>query len=957
MAEVKATPRDLLKTIEFSTSEINKLIFHTFGGHVLEVEDEHFNHNSAVLLPDRAREEGADQSGDTKATGLAVLAAAYAHVKKKSNQKMLILGHTDTTGAADYNVVLSQMRADSVLAALTGDQAGWVKIALKQHKVEDYQLILKWANEAEGYGCDPGPITNTHNEATKAALIEFKKKYNEDFSKSIKEDDSVKKETWEAFFDVYMDVLMAIMDTDDAGLLNAQHSITFVDDKRKSVGCGENFPVEHKGEDKVADVKNRRVEILFFDPGEEPKLDCHPARDKCLKKKCEIYDNILFDFDRIDPKPLSLPLHRLRFQLGEIDKVFPKIVLKNSTDPGVRARLQAVGFLHQPLVQSEKTLKPFVQDAWDHFKTVVGKKDDEAAVGELQSMVKNVIVDQAKIPAPGEFGKIRFPGTYCVRSASHFDDETSVWLGNKSLGIVPIMVQVEIFRRRKWKNAGNEINVHFQLAKPDDIPDGSAVQPPKLRSTPITGAVKTVPQPPPPKTFTFNMTGSPDKYVKTEKARNPIKPPNDPQVDNAHQSVGGKRGNAVVGTDRDKNLLEITNAHPGINDELFLAEGGVSSHPDSVVVATNLDGLACLFFMPSWMGGDRYKIKAFLDPVRGRPSDGTEDFAVAQETGTFVVFRIMRVSKYLRWDYPAPSTNSQKVNCGSDLRDFDIAGTFVKEFGKAFLDVIVEPGSDKPRLITQAEWQQAIRLAKSKAKPTGLKQPYNVQVLLPEVDPAGTPGINNPSPGIVNFLTAAQYNAAAKGPPPAGLPAWPPAPDPDGASKVADAAAKKAAEKAAADYWSDMAQIRFAIQTEIIKFFSHNSISGVTIIQPPAMSNFEADVIVPYGTPGFHNSGWGGSVDRGCYVVFGKNVYDNPAFPYKETFNAMHEVGHVFYRPHQYTDPAQVNVSTGNNYDEHDYHDLCIMGYMPKASDFCGRCLFTFAGYKVAAMPANNPGP
>ena len=112
-------------------------------------------------------------------------------------------------------------------------------------------------------------------------------------------------------------------------------------------------------------------------------------------------------------------------------------------------------------------------------------------------------------------------------------------------------------------------------------------------------------------------------------------------------------------------------------------------------------------------------------------------------------------------------------------------------------------------------------------------------------------------------------------------------------------------------------------------------------------------------------SGWGG-MRRGCYIAFGTTVYTNPSFPYDHNSNCMHESGHTMYCPHQYTDGAQVNVgpggSSGGGFDEHDYHDLCVMGYMSRRTtagqaDFCGRCVLLFAGYDTHAMPANSPGP
>jgi hypothetical protein len=65
----------------------------------------------------------------------------------------------------------------------------------------------------------------------------------------------------------------------------------------------------------------------------------------------------------------------------------------------------------------------------------------------------------------------------------------------------------------------------------------------------------------------------------------------------------------------------------------------------------------------------------------------------------------------------------------------------------------------------------------------------------------------------------------------------------------------------------------------------------------------------------------------------------------------------VLYGVHQYTSAANFATMTGSVFDEHDYHDLCIMGYMACAGDFCGRCVLNRAGWNPRAFPANNPGP
>jgi hypothetical protein len=76
----------------------------------------------------------------------------------------------------------------------------------------------------------------------------------------------------------------------------------------------------------------------------------------------------------------------------------------------------------------------------------------------------------------------------------------------------------------------------------------------------------------------------------------------------------------------------------------------------------------------------------------------------------------------------------------------------------------------------------------------------------------------------------------------------------------------------------------------------------------------------------------------------------------------MHEFGHTLYCTHQYQFPAWVSdgtkgVTTGG-IAQHDFHDLCILGYMATwpGGDFCGRCLLMFAGWDTNGIPKNSPG-
>src|SRR5262245_7304023 len=326
----RITPRDRQKLFERITDQLHRFVLRRFQGFVLDVEDVHFHFDGAVLLPDFG-DCGVvvDPSDRDRITGLAVIRATYRHPDAHPERKTMIAGHTAREGRASYNIDLSQLRADNVLHLLEGNRASWVRIADQKHRVEDYQQILKWVDIIWGWGCDPGDVDNRPGSKTKAAVKTFQQQYNrgalhmpEGFQRNIAEDGVVGKETWGAFFDVYIQVLRFIVEVDEAGLIAKQQAIAprMLDPNKPTVGCGENHPLtanpvldrratrEEREEIRRLAQKDRRVEILFFDPGEEPLLDCHPRAKQCLPDKCEIFKEGFFDLDPLDCEPIPPPV-------------------------------------------------------------------------------------------------------------------------------------------------------------------------------------------------------------------------------------------------------------------------------------------------------------------------------------------------------------------------------------------------------------------------------------------------------------------------------------------------------------------------------------------------------------------------------------------------------------------------------------------------------------------------
>lgn len=199
-------------------------------GYVLEMEDVHFHHDSAVLMPDFAHCDTTSPSSEGNSdhfSGLAVIAACYAHAAEHPGQKLLITGHTDTSGTESYNQALSQKRADNVLSLLLGNNDGWVQVVNQQHQVEDCQQILKWIADVWFWDCDPGPVDNKKGPQTETGIAVFQSSYNREFQKSLTEDGKVGPQTWGAIFDVYMQMLWSMMGTDEPGLVRARQSLTF----------------------------------------------------------------------------------------------------------------------------------------------------------------------------------------------------------------------------------------------------------------------------------------------------------------------------------------------------------------------------------------------------------------------------------------------------------------------------------------------------------------------------------------------------------------------------------------------------------------------------------------------------------------------------------------------------------------------------------------------------------
>jgi outer membrane protein OmpA-like peptidoglycan-associated protein len=246
----------------------------------VEVADELFRTNSSVVLPEGEAPSG-DAAQQSALTSIGAFASALRFNDENPGKRVLVAGHTDTEGASDFNQTLSNERANCALACLMGDRDAFKTICDGRHTVSDIKQILAWVARAFpdlAFDCDPGAIDDDADSAVDPTR-RFQTAYNQNKSAlgatadDLNADGDVGPLTWGAIFDCYEFSLQQELGVGADGLTALRAEIIFVDDDRKALGFGENFPVDELGVDNYRSQASRRAEILFFDADEVPDTE------------------------------------------------------------------------------------------------------------------------------------------------------------------------------------------------------------------------------------------------------------------------------------------------------------------------------------------------------------------------------------------------------------------------------------------------------------------------------------------------------------------------------------------------------------------------------------------------------------------------------------------------------------------------------------------------------------
>ncbi len=292
--EIKSIFSDILEPFTVSSHRTSIITHHRVPVRILEMEDVLFHHNSAVMMPSSpAGKSSADGTEDQAIserqqllTGIRALSGVFRQYEFDNRLKIVVAGHTDTSGEDLYNFQLSDLRARNVLYLIQGNRNDWAQICYSKHKVEDYQQIMKYFFGLHPeWLCDPGEIDDAWGANTETATSNFFEAngLGPENLTAVKNDYRKKwpVPAWEVVFDLYQNEIAAALNLPDSSRLPPYRDmVNYVDVEKEYVACGEAFPIDDAEADSYRSQENRRVEILFFNGDESPdSIPCPEVPD------------------------------------------------------------------------------------------------------------------------------------------------------------------------------------------------------------------------------------------------------------------------------------------------------------------------------------------------------------------------------------------------------------------------------------------------------------------------------------------------------------------------------------------------------------------------------------------------------------------------------------------------------------------------------------------------------
>ncbi|MCA9710954.1 MAG: hypothetical protein KDK70_34250, partial [Myxococcales bacterium] len=465
------------------------------------------------------------------------------------------------------------------------------------------------------------------------------------------------------------------------------------------------------------------------------------------------------------------------------------------------------------------------------------------------------------------------------------------------------------------------------------------------------------------------------RYMERLEAANALQLPGDPQRCNAPaQDYGGKAG-AGIGA-----VFELGASSMGL---AAVTDPNATDHPHAVRCVANANGYAGVVFTPSHLGGDRYRLRVYVDPqwiADQAPGQNLAD----RRTGTFVVWRNIRLHKYLQ--LPAPqavgtamsaelqttldwgdthavmhwrpnnqhSDNFAKMHLDSALTALDVFPqprpeprydavptsvvtqtnevpvrrhyrpvSFVPDgFAKQFKRAfceLIDDSSGRAEVITRQELRDALVVGKRSWDNSGR--------LNKRIHWASLIIDDDTSPFLLTFRSFDEYNRIVAN---LNLQVQYPALDMGDTERATEA-------------------MQAMVEGMLEHFADGGVLPGITLVHVPRGQtwDFRALNLASPITSGY------GTASRAFWLSHTDAVYHGDFHIYGATSNAIHEVGHVLGLCHQ--PPAGGDIADAHQpglidpfLKPNDDQVVCVMSYSGCYGDYCGKCLLQLRGWASA---------
>lgn len=393
---------------------------------ILPITDAHFRTGSAVMLPEGSAPAG---DADEALTSVGALATALRFNEEHEGRKMLVAGHTDAVGGPTENKTLSEERAELVHAVLMGGEDGretFKRIASKTGLVSDWKQILKWSSVAlaevpplevvavDGASSDTEtPLGESDSDADttdKASFTEadpgvvddnaftgieplknFQRAFNANkknlasSAADLEVDGDMGENTWGAVFDLYQYNMATELGEVPEGVNALRKLVQFLPLKKEWIGFGEDHPADGVTKDNHESQANRRVELLFFEAGQEPDL-------VILEDAPEITELYLKDaFKQIPVEPMvSAKRWSAKWERNETEPGRPgkMVILAPGAPPGTPIEYTVSATVDGALVEATRSVSGVseanrAEEPFEGWTMVLESLEEDAPLAEV----------------------------------------------------------------------------------------------------------------------------------------------------------------------------------------------------------------------------------------------------------------------------------------------------------------------------------------------------------------------------------------------------------------------------------------------------------------------------------------------------------------------------------------------------------------------------------------------